>query len=115
MASHVGGQPARILVVDDDAAILRLLELGLQHEGYTVVTARNGPDALALAQSQAVDLAILDVMMQGMDGLEVCRVLRERPKTANLPIIMLSARSQTKDRIVGLRGAATNMWASPSS
>jgi DNA-binding response OmpR family regulator len=105
--------PERILVVDDDPNIVRLIELYLKRQGYLVVTAGSGNEALILCERQDFSLAILDVMMPGMDGLEVCRVLRERARTLNLPIIMLSALNQVQDKIKGLRAGSDEYVTKP--
>ena len=81
----------KILVVDDDQSLLFLLEKRLTKEGYSVATAENGYDAIALAKSQCPDLIILDLVMPGMEGSEVSTRLKEDPKTANIPIIFLTA------------------------
>jgi len=93
----------RILVVDDDPEILSLLRRGLAYEGYIVDEAKDGKEALAKANVSPPDLVILDVMMPGLDGLEVCQRLRQ---VGDVPILMLSAKRTVPDRIAGLdRGA----------
>ncbi len=91
-------EPPAILVVDDDPMILRLLEINFRLEGYRVETASHGEQALEMAASLLPRAIILDVMMPGMDGWEVCRRLREDPATASIPIIALSARAREEDR-----------------
>ena len=81
----------KILVVDDDKSLLLLLEKRLTGEGYSVITAENGYDAIALAKSDSPDLIILDLVMPGMEGSEVSAKLKEDPKTMNIPIIFLTA------------------------
>jgi DNA-binding response OmpR family regulator len=93
----VEGTP-RILVADDDPVILRLLQVNFRLEGYQVETASRGEDALVLARESVPDLILLDVMMPGVDGWEVCRRLKEDPATAGIPVIFLSARAQDEDR-----------------
>lgn len=88
----------KILVVDDDPTSLRLLELILSKEGYQVVSASNGLEALRKARTESPDLLILDVMLPGFDGLEVCHRLRSEPDMAKLPILMLSAKQQKSDQ-----------------
>jgi CheY-like chemotaxis protein len=85
--SNVAGQ---ILVVDDEADVLSLLRKGLAAEGYSVITADNGEDAVMLAESEHPDLIILDVLMPGIDGGEVARRLKETPETENIPVIFLT-------------------------
>ena len=80
----------RILAVDDESDVLMIVRTALEAEAYEVVTAGNGVDALALADEQEFDLILLDVMMPGMDGFEVMRRLRERAKTRETPIVMLT-------------------------
>lgn len=88
----------KILVVDDDPTSLRLLELILSKEGYQVISASNGLEALRKARTESPDLLILDVMLPGFDGLEVCHRLRSEPGMAKLPILMLSAKQQKSDQ-----------------
>lgn len=89
----------RILVVDDEEAIRRLLSIPLQKEGYEVVVARDGQEALDLFADHHFDLVVLDIMMPRIDGMEVCRRLRS---TSTVPIIMLTARSEEFDKVLGL-------------
>ncbi len=86
----------RILIVDDDIGISRLLRANLEARGYQALTALNGEEALAVMERELVDLVILDIMMPRLDGLEVCRRLREWTK---VPIIVLSARGDEKDKV----------------
>ncbi len=92
----------RILVVDDDPVIVRLLEVNFRLEGFEVVTALRGEDALALSREAPPDIILLDVMMPGMDGYEVCRQLRETPELAQVPVLFLSARARDDDRSRGM-------------
>jgi DNA-binding response OmpR family regulator len=92
------GQQRRILVADDDPVILRLIEVNLGLEGFEVETAGRGEDALARARDRSPDLILLDVMMPGMSGWEVARRLKEDAKTADIPVVFLSARTQEEDR-----------------
>jgi DNA-binding response OmpR family regulator len=89
----------RILLVDDEEAILKLLRFPLEKEGYTVVTARDGEEAIETFDRERFDLVILDIMLPGLDGLEVCRRIRAQ---SIVPIIMLTARSEEIDRVLGL-------------
>ena len=93
-------QDLRILVVDDDAAVASVLRRGLAYEGYKVDTAVDGADALRLALERPPNLVILDIMMPGMDGLEVCRRLRVADRS--LPILFLTAKDAPKDQVIGL-------------
>jgi CheY-like chemotaxis protein len=92
------GAAPRVLIVDDDPVILRLLQINFRLEGYEVDTATRGEEALERARSDRPDVVVLDVMMPGIDGWEVCRRLKETPEARNIPIIFLSARAQDEDR-----------------
>lgn len=97
----------KILVVDDESGLLRAVSYLLEKEGYEVVTATNGLQGLIKAQKDRPDLIVLDVMLPGIDGFEVCSRLRADRQTQHIPIIMLSAKGQDSDRMTGLRvGAA---------
>jgi DNA-binding response OmpR family regulator len=100
----------RILIVDDDRPSLKMTAFLLREEGYTVFTADNGQDALRLIDEKTPDLLVLDVMMPGMDGWEVTRTLR---RTTNLPILILSAKGETSDRVYGLDLGADDYLAKP--
>lgn len=100
----------RVLVVDDDAPSLKMTAFLLVEEGYEVFTADNGIDGLRLIEEKLPDLVILDVMMPGMDGLQVTQRIRS---TMNLPIIILSAKGETADRVVGLDVGADDYLAKP--
>jgi DNA-binding response OmpR family regulator len=86
-----------VLVVDDDAVILKLLQISYELEGYQVLVAADGSEALRLVTEGGPDVVVLDVMMPGIDGLEVTRRLRADPATAGLPILLLSAKAQVAD------------------
>jgi len=81
----------QIMVVDDEVQILTLMEVTLQRRGYSVLKARNAAIALALLESVTPDLFVLDVMMPGMDGIELCKAIRSRPQTAQTPVLIVSA------------------------
>jgi two-component system, OmpR family, KDP operon response regulator KdpE len=98
MASN-SERPKRILVVDDERQIVRALRVGLTAHGYEVLTASNGDEALDLAASTPPDAVILDLGLPGIDGLEVCRTLRE---WASVPILVLSARTQEREKVAAL-------------
>jgi len=104
-----------ILVAEDDPDIAQLIARYLQKAGWTSQTFSSGRDALTYARAHAVDLAVLDVMLPGMSGLELCRVLRSDPATANLPIIIVTARAEETDRIMGLDLGADDYLAKPFS
>src|SRR6266516_3354020 len=97
---------ARILVVDDNVANIKLLEARLAAEYFEVVTAMNGPEALDVCARGQCDIVLLDVMMPGMDGFEVCRRLKADSRTAQIPVIIITALDQPADRVAGLEAGA---------
>jgi DNA-binding response OmpR family regulator len=99
-----------VLVVDDEANIVELIRLYLEREGFRVVAAGDGPSAIATHREQAPDLVILDLMLPGLDGFEVCRQIR---READTPILMLTARSEDVDAIVGLELGADDYVTKP--
>ncbi|MCW5881818.1 MAG: response regulator transcription factor [Anaerolineae bacterium] len=101
----------RILVIDDDPAVMKLLKRGLTYEGFAVETAGSGEAGLALAREQPPDLVILDIMMPGIDGLEVLR--RLRAVDAQLPVLFLTARDAPKDQVEGLEKGADDYVVKP--
>jgi DNA-binding response OmpR family regulator len=102
----------KILVVEDDATLLEMLEYNLLRQGYTVEKTDNGRAALKLARSSSPDLILLDVMLPGIDGFEVCRILRQE---MSVPILMLTARADEVDKIVGLEVGADDYLTKPFS
>lgn len=104
---------ARILVVDDIPANVKLLEVRLLAEYFEVLTAFNGPDAIAACESGKVDVVLLDVMMPDMDGFEVCRRLKADPATAHIPIVMVTALDHVSDRVRGLDAGADDFLTKP--
>jgi DNA-binding response OmpR family regulator len=92
----------RVLVVDDDPQVLKLLRVNFELEGYDVLTATNGEEALELVGRDSPDAVVCDVMMPGIDGLEVVRRLRAQPDTAGLPLVVVSAKAQRADVSYGL-------------
>src|SRR5439155_859927 len=94
--------PNKVLIVEDDGDIAALITHYLEKTGYAAETIADGGRALARARESAPDLVILDLMLPGLDGLEVCRALRADDRTAALPIIMLTARGEESERILGL-------------
>jgi two-component system cell cycle response regulator len=104
---------ARVLVVDDMPANVKLLEAKLAVEYFDVATAANGEDAIALATSTPPDIILLDIMMPGMDGFEVCKRLKADPRTAHVPIIMVTALSEAEDRVRGLQCGADDFLTKP--
>ena len=104
--------PDRILIVDDEKALQETLAYNLQRQGYEVDIAGTGPAALELARKTHPDLILLDIMLPGMDGFEVCRILRQE---MNTPILMLTARDDEIDRVVGLEVGADDYLTKPFS
>jgi phosphate regulon transcriptional regulator PhoB len=105
----------RILAVDDEQDILELLSYNLSRDGFTVTTAADGEEALKNIRAKSFDLVILDLMMPNMQGMELCRILRNNLKTKNLPIIMLTAKTEEVDRILGLEMGADDYLTKPFS
>lgn len=104
---------ARVLIVDDVFANIRLLEARLTAEYFTVITAMSGPQALDICERGECDVVLLDVMMPGMDGYEVCRRLKAAPQTAHLPVIMVTALDSPSDRLTGLQAGADDFLTKP--
>lgn len=105
----------RILVVDDEPEAVELVEFNLKQAGYAVATAVDGAEALKKARSQPPDLIVLDVMLPEMDGFEICKTLRLEPATAQIPIIMLTAKAAEIDRVLGLELGADDYVTKPFS
>jgi len=105
----------KILVVDDEENIVELIRYNLEREGHTVIAAGDGDTALKLAKEEQPDLIILDVMLPGQDGLSVCRTLQHDPETRRIPIVMVSARVEEVDRILGLEMGADDYITKPFS
>jgi two-component system cell cycle response regulator len=104
---------ARILVVDDIPANVKLLEARLIAEYFDVLTAADGYQALAICDRHQVDLILLDIMMPGMDGFEVCERLKSNPKTSHIPVVMVTALDQPADRVRGLKAGADDFLTKP--
>jgi DNA-binding response OmpR family regulator len=104
---------ARILVVDDEPDLVELVQHHLQKEHYEVVTAPDGDKALAEARRKLPDLVILDLMLPGIDGLEVCRRMRADPRTMHIPIVMLTAKGEEADAVIGLGQGADDYIRKP--
>jgi two-component system alkaline phosphatase synthesis response regulator PhoP len=105
----------KILVIEDEKDIRELLQLYLKREGYDVQIAKDGETGLRKASQERFDLLLLDLMLPQLDGLEICRNLRSRPQTADLPIIMITAKADEADRIVGLEIGADDYITKPFS
>lgn len=102
--------PPRILAIDDDAAIAEMVSILLEGRGYSVVTAPNGREGLAVLERDNIDLVLLDLMLPVMDGIEICRYIRE---SSNVPIIMLTARTETEKVVEGLEAGADDYLTKP--
>ena len=100
----------RILVVDDEKEIRDLIEIYLKNDGYEVIKASCGAEALEIVSKEDIDLLVLDIMMPGIDGMELCRLIR---KNSNIPILMLSAKSENMDKIQGILTGADDYMVKP--
>jgi len=107
--------PSRVLIVEDEPDIRALIVHHLKREGYQVSAASSGEEALRQVQAAPPDLVLLDLMMPAMDGLEVCRRLRQDPATVSLPIVMLTAKGDEVDRVLGLEIGADDYIVKPFS
>jgi phosphate regulon transcriptional regulator PhoB len=106
---------ATVLVVDDEKDLVDLVKYHLEKEGLKCLEARDGETALQVAKERSPDLVVLDLMLPGLDGIEVCRKLRKDPKTSSMAIIMLTAKAEEVDRIVGLEMGADDYMVKPFS
>lgn len=106
---------AVILVVDDEEPIQELLKFNLEKEGYHVLIAGDGPEALEILEKKQPDLVVLDIMLPGMSGLEVCSELRRIPRFSDLPVIMLTAKGEEIDKVLGLEIGADDYITKPFS
>ncbi len=111
-SGKVGAMTQKVLVVEDEPILLETLAYNLNHQGYEVCQAITGRQALEVAKSEMPDLIVLDVMLPGMDGFEVCRILRQE---SNVPILMLTARDDVIDKVVGLEMGADDYMTKPFS
>ena len=105
----------RVLLVEDDAALAELIAYNLEREGYVVERTADGEEALVLASEHTPDIVLLDWMIESLSGIEVCRRLRRRTESANVPIIMLTARGEEEDRVRGLQTGADDYVTKPFS
>jgi len=114
MDDHMSGaQIQKVLLVDDEADIVELLRYNLEREGYSVTTALNGKDAIKAAKAGRPDLIVLDIMMPGMDGIEVCMQLRQLPEFKNTVITFLTARGEDYSHIAGFEAGADDYITKP--
>jgi len=105
----------KVLIVEDEKDIVKMLEYNLKKEGFRVISACDGEDALDLAVREHPDILLLDLMLPGIDGLEVCRSLKKENKTSSIPVIMLTAKGQESDKVVGLELGADDYITKPFS
>jgi two-component system alkaline phosphatase synthesis response regulator PhoP len=105
----------RVLVVDDEIYILQILEFSLEVEGYEVLTAQNGEEAIEVARSSRPDVIVLDIMMPKMDGYEACRLLKADPELGEVPVILLSAKGRNIDQEIGFEAGAEEYITKPFS
>ncbi|HEY8189324.1 MAG TPA: response regulator, partial [Micavibrio sp.] len=104
---------ARVLVVDDILPNVKLLEAKLSSEYYDVLTATSGEEALLKVQNDSPDIVLLDVMMPGMDGFEVCRRIKANPLVAHIPVVMVTALTDSSDKVRGLQAGADDFLSKP--
>lgn len=105
----------KVLVVDDEINIIELLTINLEKNGFEVISCLTGEEALKLSTSEIPDIIILDLMLPGIDGLSVCKDIRSNKKTSKIPIIMLTAKAQESDKIIGLELGADDYLTKPFS
>ena len=105
----------KIIIVDDEADILTLLEYNLEKAGFKVISANDGPDAVEITKREKPDIIILDIMLPSMEGTEVCKILKSGDATRHIPIIMLTAKGEEVDRIVGFELGADDYITKPFS
>ena len=105
----------KILIVEDNEDIIEMIAYNLKKEGYRVLSILDGEEAIGLAKREKPDLIILDLMLPGMDGLEVCRAIKNKESLSAIPIIMLTAKSQEADKVVGLELGADDYMTKPFS
>jgi two-component system phosphate regulon response regulator PhoB len=105
----------RIVVIEDEADILEVIRYNLAREGYKVITSRDGEEGLATVRKEAPDLLLLDLMLPGLDGIEICRRLKEDPVTRPIPIVMVTAKGEESDIVLGLGVGADDYVAKPFS
>jgi phosphate regulon transcriptional regulator PhoB len=106
---------SKILIVDDEPDIVDLVSYNLKKDGFKVTSASDGEAALHKIKKDSFDLLVLDLMLPGIQGVELCRIIRNDPKTANTPIIMLTAKGEEVDRIIGLESGADDYMTKPFS
>ena len=105
----------KLLIADDEEGVRTLVRMTLELDSFEILEATDGHRALALAREHQPDLIFLDVAMPGLSGLDVCRALRKEPATAEIPVVMLTARAQETDREVGMAAGASHYFTKPFS
>ncbi len=105
----------KILVVDDEVNITQILQFSIGAEGFEVITAQNGEDAIEKARREQPDLIILDIMMPKIDGYEACRILKSNPLTKHIPVVLLTAKGREIDKKLGYEVGATDYIVKPFS
>lgn len=106
---------ARILIVEDEKDIIELIQYNLEREGYRAAAVNSGEDAIRFLEKDSPELIILDLMLPGMDGLEICRLIKSDNKTKNIPVVMLTAKSEESDVVIGLQLGADDYVTKPFS
>jgi two-component system alkaline phosphatase synthesis response regulator PhoP len=105
----------KVLVVDDEVNITQILEFSIGAEGFEVIAAQNGEEAIEKARREQPDLIILDIMMPKIDGYEACRILKANPLTRNIPVVLLTAKGRDIDKRLGMEVGATDYIVKPFS
>ena len=105
----------KVLVVDDEVNITQILEFSIGSEGFDVITAQNGEEAIEKARREQPDLIILDIMMPKIDGYEACRILKANPLTRSIPVVLLTAKGRDIDKRLGMEVGATDYIVKPFS
>ena len=108
-------KPDKVIVIEDEADILEVIEYNLAREGFRVLSARDGQEGLRLIKRETPDLVLLDLMLPGLDGIEICRKLKEDPMTRPIPIIMVTAKGEESDIVLGLGIGADDYVTKPFS
>ena len=107
--------PKKVLIAEDHEFMIKVLGFNLNQEGYDVIVAKNGNDAIELIQNESPDLILLDIMMPGKNGYEVCKIIKANEKTASIPILMVSALGQKADAEKGIKAGAEDFITKPFS
>ncbi len=115
MSKSAAPHREKVVVIEDEADILEVVQYNLSREGYRVLTSRDGEEGLATVRREAPDVVLLDLMLPGLDGIEVCRRLQADPVTSSIPIIMVTAKGEETDVILGLAVGADDYVAKPFS